>query len=353
MGEWIYLTDEALRTRYAIAAYLLRDSSLIIEIGGYKTPIADFIGNVNQKVVMIDPLFELEPDRINQPNIQYICEDFDNVDASAFAKGKYDVVFLGIDIFSPDKDEIRNAETFSKFIHFVQNSRSTVLEYPLGFPRSKRQVDIIVSILEPTITFDCTLDFSWCLLEDGNTPDGLRGERLVRRMIKIERPKILNKQDIIEKVARYFYGSAAVGLAMHANRTREELQMIPFEKMRLHNGMTVNQSNGVLSFSTPAQRWAYAWDVALSIPKKMNDGTLTIEISASVSTGILAVGIFDENMPDEIITELFIRSERGVKKNIYISIPRDSSNLRLLARTGDDPNGASVEEFKATFCKFS
>lgn len=56
MTQWAYLLTEQLKTRYAVAAFLLRDCKTIVEIGGYKTPISDFVKD--KPIHVIDPLVD-------------------------------------------------------------------------------------------------------------------------------------------------------------------------------------------------------------------------------------------------------------------------------------------------------
>ena len=94
--EWPYLLSEPLKSRYAVASYLLRDCDEIIEIGGYKTPISGFV--LDKKVTVIDPKTEPKNDkRVRHFPVPF--QDWDNQITSL----NYGVIILGLDLHLPDE----------------------------------------------------------------------------------------------------------------------------------------------------------------------------------------------------------------------------------------------------------
>ena len=113
--EWPYLTSEALKTRYAITSYLLRDCDTIIEIGGYKTPISDFVKDKN--VIVIDPKIEAK----NEGKVIHLpikLQDWNDPIKSS----NYAVVILGMDLHLDDNG-------WNKLIMLINNSKKTILEF--------------------------------------------------------------------------------------------------------------------------------------------------------------------------------------------------------------------------------
>ena len=54
--NWPYLELEPFKIRSVLAAHFLKDCSEIVELGGYKTPISDFV--TGKKVTVLDKLLE-------------------------------------------------------------------------------------------------------------------------------------------------------------------------------------------------------------------------------------------------------------------------------------------------------
>ncbi|MDR3646284.1 MAG: hypothetical protein P4L22_01950 [Candidatus Babeliales bacterium] len=123
--EWPYLTSQALKTRYALTAYLLNDVDTIIEIGGYKTPIDGFVKDKN--VVVIDPKIEAK----NEGKVTYLpikLQDWkDEVKSTNYA-----VVILGMDLHLDDNG-------WNKLIELIKNSKKTVLEFSSSYTPAHEQ----------------------------------------------------------------------------------------------------------------------------------------------------------------------------------------------------------------------
>ena len=91
---WSYLETESLKTRYAVAAFLLEGCATIVEVGGYKTPLSGFIPALDTQIVVIDPLVDETPDT-SDGRVRHLAYDFDDYDYSEWADTEYSVAFLG------------------------------------------------------------------------------------------------------------------------------------------------------------------------------------------------------------------------------------------------------------------
>ena len=56
--EWDYLVSEVFQSRHLVAAYYLRNCSHILEVGGYKTPITNYLYGEHESVTVVDPRIE-------------------------------------------------------------------------------------------------------------------------------------------------------------------------------------------------------------------------------------------------------------------------------------------------------
>ena len=118
---WKYLYSEPFKTRYVLSAYFLKECEEIIEIGGFKTPITDFVGG--KKTIVVDPL--IEP--IHTETSQHLAITFDN----------YGVLMLGLDVIMPE-------EGWTKLYKLISGSSITVLETPLDYAPSLVQLNSIL-----------------------------------------------------------------------------------------------------------------------------------------------------------------------------------------------------------------
>lgn len=92
MTLWPYLRDERYQTRYAVAAFLLRDCPLVVELGGYLTPISDFL-RPGQRSIVIDPL--MHP-ALETAEHRRILQRFQDVDVRP--QTPYGVCVLGLEL---------------------------------------------------------------------------------------------------------------------------------------------------------------------------------------------------------------------------------------------------------------
>lgn len=145
--EWPYLTSEALKSRYAIAAYLLRGSPMIIEIGGYKTPISDFI--LDTKVIVIDP--KIIPKKEKKVlHVSLKLQDWDDREINA---KPFDLIILGMDLHLDDQG-------WKKLYKLINLSRKTILEFSMSYKPALEQFKKICENITKKPTLTIKLDLS-------------------------------------------------------------------------------------------------------------------------------------------------------------------------------------------------
>lgn len=143
--EWNYLITEPFRIRYAVAAYLLRSCDEIIEIGGYKTPMSDFVQN--KRVTVIDPL-------VTPKTTEYatnLAIPFQNWRGKPSAKN-YGVALLGLELHMPDY-------TWPKLFDLINKSQKTVIEVS-NFEFCQKQFKMITQNVSKKISIIIDLDLS-------------------------------------------------------------------------------------------------------------------------------------------------------------------------------------------------
>lgn len=351
---WDYLTHPALRTRYAVVAALLQESPRIVEIGGYKTPITQFMDSRPREIVVIDPLLDESGESGDKTATKYIHlkMDFSDFDTSTYLDVAYDVVFLGLDMHSPDKTEVENVEVFAKFIDFCSRAKSVFIEYPIGWNRAKRQCDTLLSILKPHIIFDCTMDFSASPIEAKGLEGSQRAGRLLRRLIQFDQPEIIPLDQLLLLVARNLYGSSALSLAKRVQASRTVIHGVALHQTQKHNNTPVEFVGDGISFSTPPSAWSYACEIPVHLPENLPHEELLLEITVTVTSGILAVGILTGDNKTEIMSETLIRKTDADQRIVHLSVPNHAKSVQIICRTGPDNQAGIVKEMFVELCHF-
>lgn len=94
MSKWKYLYSIPFQVRHIIAADYLKDHENIIEIGGYKTPISQFLKHNFKQVTSVDPL--IEP--CEKKGFLHAKQDYRLFDFGPFVETPYAFVILGMDL---------------------------------------------------------------------------------------------------------------------------------------------------------------------------------------------------------------------------------------------------------------
>jgi len=147
--NWSYLTSESLKTRYRLAASYLQDTDFILEIGGYLTPISQFLDTQKyKKIVSIDPLGEEWQDG----NVIHLKSKYQDVDIFSYLpRGEYALLILGMDLGGVD----------SNLVDLIKSSKKFIVEYPIDIDWNashSQMLQIIQSVelfLEISIDIDC------------------------------------------------------------------------------------------------------------------------------------------------------------------------------------------------------
>ncbi len=128
-----------------IAAHYLKDCDNIIEIGGYKTPITDFLTHDYHQAVSIDPLIEPREEK----KILHAREDFRYFDFKPYITKPYGLVMLGMDL------------PFDfKLFTLAASAKRLVIELPLCHRPSQLQFELLEKNVSWHVDLQLKLDFS-------------------------------------------------------------------------------------------------------------------------------------------------------------------------------------------------
>jgi hypothetical protein len=145
VDPWPYLNTEVFKTRSVIAAYILRDCLEIIEIGGYKTPLSDFIPN--KKITVIDP--KVIPKQTSL--VQCLAISFKDWIGNA-TEQKYGVCILGLRLLD------MNDQAWKKLYALINNAYRVVIEVPITYPPSTQQWNQMLPHINKKIIMQILLD---------------------------------------------------------------------------------------------------------------------------------------------------------------------------------------------------
>ncbi len=144
--NWPYLETEPFKLRYALAAYLLRDCPEIIEIGGYKTPITNFI-EAPKRITVLDP--KVEPYQTER--VSHLAIGFQ--DWQAWPESQYGVLILGLELHL-------GQDGWACLYRLIDGSQLTVIEMSLDHVHSTNQFAQIRSRVQKAVTLTALLDLS-------------------------------------------------------------------------------------------------------------------------------------------------------------------------------------------------
>ncbi len=143
MAEWKYLYSEPFQVRHLIAAHHLKDCPRIIEIGGYKTPIADFLTHSFEHVLSVDPLIKPRLEK----TVLHAAEDFRYFDFKPFLQKPYALVLLGMDL------------PFDfKLFYLAAGATKTIVEFPPKHLPSQVQFNTLKKAAKLQVVFQIALD---------------------------------------------------------------------------------------------------------------------------------------------------------------------------------------------------
>ena len=172
-----YLLSEAAQTRSVIAAHFVRDCPHVLELGGFKTPISQFLGGRHQSVTVVDPLMrEYESPSLNgfPCHVRHISQPFQNAELNM--SGEYGFVMLGASLKYFNEDSEHKQREWQMLVNLVTAARVAVIEAALDWPLGKGILDRMQDIpgMQPRASID--LDLS---ANPGMDPDHYRRRLLV------------------------------------------------------------------------------------------------------------------------------------------------------------------------------
>lgn len=147
--NWSYLKSEALQTRYKLAASYVQGFEYIVEIGGYLTPITNFIDPAKyRKILSIDPLGE----QSSRDNVLHLRVKYQDIDIFQYVEPKkYALIILGLDL-----------EIEESLISIVKSSARFIVEYPIDLEWQRSHEEMLEIInrcnlsLEVSVDIDCS-----------------------------------------------------------------------------------------------------------------------------------------------------------------------------------------------------
>lgn len=136
MTEWKYLLSEAFLTRQVLAAHFAKGCEGVIEIGGYKNPITDFLSTAFEYIIVIDPLLEPMTWTGWVTSVRHICDEFQNVDLSEY--NNFGLVILGMEL---------DHSLVEKLAELVRRSSVAVIEFPSCYTQSVMLWDSLLKLV--------------------------------------------------------------------------------------------------------------------------------------------------------------------------------------------------------------
>jgi len=154
MPEWKYLETKPFQSRYAIAAWLLKDCKQILEIGGYRTPVTDFLYGDHEQITVADPKMEEyhatehrgKPCKVDHYSSRYPVD-------IELRPGEYGLLVLGLELHLSDRE-------WADFYYLVQRSQLAVFGVVPDHIHSVNQFDGILRNSGKSIDTTIRLDLS-------------------------------------------------------------------------------------------------------------------------------------------------------------------------------------------------
>lgn len=177
-----YLLSEAAQFRCVIAAHVLRNCPHVLEIGGFTTPISQYLHGQHESVTVIDPLMRAysSDSRNGRPcRIRHIPQTFQ--DAEITMPGEYGFVMLGVSLKHFSQVPERAREEWARLSEMVRGARVAVVEAAIDWPLGKRALDRLATLPGMRVRTRLDLDLSG---NPGMDPDHYR-----RRLLVLEQEK--------------------------------------------------------------------------------------------------------------------------------------------------------------------
>ena len=155
LKDWKYLESRAFSTRYVLAAHFVYPCRSVIEIGGSRTPIDQFLTGTHDRVVVIDPFIrESHADTLQGKPcaVSHVRARFQDIDWHIPPGSEYGLVMLGL--------EIQGLEPYHYEVLYqlVNQARVTVIEFPTSWGPSREQFEMIRNNTHTKVTLQTRLD---------------------------------------------------------------------------------------------------------------------------------------------------------------------------------------------------
>jgi Methyltransferase domain len=152
---WKYLESAAFSVRYVLAAHFVHTCRAVIEIGGAKTPIDQFLTGVHDSVLVLDPFIrESHSTSLNGRacRVSHVRARFQDVDWQVAIPGEYGLVMLGLEL------QGLGMHDYAVLYNLVNHAKVTVIEFPTSWSPSREQFELIKAHTQTQVTFHAKLD---------------------------------------------------------------------------------------------------------------------------------------------------------------------------------------------------
>ncbi len=177
-----YLLSEAAQVRCVIAAHALRDCPHVLEIGGFTTPISQFLRGQHRSVTVVDPLMRAyRSDNLNgRPcRVRHIPGAFQDTDLDI--QGEYGFVMLGASLKHFSRAPEQAEQEWKQLNRLVTGARVAVVEAAIDWPLGKQALDRLQALPGLRVRTRLDLDLS---KNPGMDPDHYR-----RRLLILEKAR--------------------------------------------------------------------------------------------------------------------------------------------------------------------
>jgi hypothetical protein len=332
---WEYLTKPALYARHAIAAQWLGAADLVLEIGGYLTPIGPHLRDVPRDYVMIDPLCEpLEAEALGgRPcRVRHIRADLDTLDTAMLDGRDYAVVFLGAQLDPGTKGFGAFVTTAERYLRILSGAGRAVIEFPPAWPSCRELFDVLQAVLKPRVEFEVTLDLSQNPMEVDGQP--VPAERLVRRLFVLSgfapMPPEAEARALIAQLYRGADGARLLAPSMMdpVPAATEGAAWAPTQ-----DGPCVTPEAGGTLVETVAQAWAYSAVLPLNAAA-LRPGTFLVEMTAEAVQGVVYATTASPDLSAIGEQRRFVPDAEG-RATLQLEETAETGRTVLLLRNGD------------------
>lgn len=167
---WGYLDTEALQSRYALAAHFLEPFNIIVEIGGYRKDISDYIGSRHRQIIVYSMDIEFMP--MSTPKINKIRGDFINHKPP---EQEFVLLILGLDM-----------DNSKALVQWAKQAKRIVVECAMAHLLARQVITELLTIPHKEIAY---INFDFRQNQEVlNTPSIIKvpSENLIRSMYVLE-----------------------------------------------------------------------------------------------------------------------------------------------------------------------